>query len=56
MNSLPARATWLNRIARVLLCLVFVNAVLDKVAGFGAVGVRFGCPSAAPRAHSYRFD
>jgi putative oxidoreductase len=37
MTSLPAHTTWLNRIARVLLCLVFVNAVLGKVAGFGAV-------------------
>ena len=27
----------LNRIARVLLCLVFVNAVLGKLMGFGAV-------------------
>jgi putative oxidoreductase len=27
----------LNRIARVLLCLVFVNAVLGKLTGFGAV-------------------
>ena len=27
----------LNRIARVLLCLVFVNAVLGKVTGFGTV-------------------
>ena len=27
----------LNRIARVLLCLVFVNAVIGKLMGFGAV-------------------
>ncbi|MEY3930956.1 MAG: hypothetical protein RLZZ516_2666 [Cyanobacteriota bacterium] len=27
----------LNRIARVLLCLVFLNAVLGKLMGFGAV-------------------
>ena len=27
----------LNRIARVLLCLVFLNAVLGKLTGFGAV-------------------
>ena len=27
----------LNRIARVLLCLVFVQAVISKVTGFGAV-------------------
>ena len=37
MTSLPARPSWLNRIARVLLCLVFVNAVLGKVTGFGTV-------------------
>ena len=37
MTSLPAQPSWLNRIARVLLCLVFINAVLGKVTGFGTV-------------------
>ena len=31
------RPSLLNRIARVLLCLVFLNAVLGKLMGFGAV-------------------
>jgi len=39
MNEI-ARPSLLNRIARVLLCLVFVHAVLGKLMGFGAVAER----------------
>ena len=37
MTDQPRRPSLLNRIARVLLCLVFVNAVIGKLMGFGAV-------------------
>ena len=37
MTEQIRRPSLLNRIARVLLCLVFVNAVLGKLMGFGAV-------------------
>lgn len=39
MND-TARPSLLNRIARVLLCLVFVNAVLGKLMGFSDVAGR----------------
>jgi putative oxidoreductase len=37
MTEQTRRPSLLNRIARVLLCLVFVNAVIGKLTGFGAV-------------------
>jgi putative oxidoreductase len=37
MTDQTRRPSLLNRIARVLLCLVFLNAVLGKLMGFGAV-------------------
>ena len=37
MTQQTRRPSLLNRIARVLLCLVFLNAVLGKLMGFGAV-------------------
>jgi putative oxidoreductase len=37
MTEQIRRPSLLNRIARVLLCLVFLNAVLGKLMGFGAV-------------------
>jgi putative oxidoreductase len=37
MTEQTRRPSLLNRIARVLLCLVFLNAVLGKLMGFGAV-------------------
>ena len=37
MTEQTSRPSLLNRIARVLLCLVFLNAVLGKLMGFGAV-------------------
>ncbi len=37
MTEQTHRRSLLNRIARVLLCLVFLNAVLGKLMGFGAV-------------------
>ncbi|MFN9531814.1 MAG: DoxX family membrane protein [Cyanobacteriota bacterium] len=37
MNNAPARLSLLNRIARVLLCLVFVHAVIGKLTGFDRV-------------------
>jgi putative oxidoreductase len=37
MTEQIRRLSLLNRIARVLLCLVFLNAVLGKLMGFGAV-------------------
>jgi putative oxidoreductase len=37
MSQQSHQPSLLNRIARVLLCLVFVNAVLGKVTGFGTV-------------------
>lgn len=37
MNEQTRSPSLLNRIARVLLCLVFVNALLGKLIGFGAV-------------------
>jgi putative oxidoreductase len=37
MTEQTRRPRLLNRIARVLLCLVFLNAVLGKLMGFGAV-------------------
>ncbi|MEI7666568.1 MAG: DoxX family protein [Synechococcaceae cyanobacterium ELA263] len=37
MSEQTRRPSLLNRIARVLLCLVFLNAVLGKLMGFGAV-------------------
>jgi putative oxidoreductase len=40
MPSPTSRPSLLNRIARVLLCLVFVNALLGKFAGFAAVAER----------------
>jgi putative oxidoreductase len=40
MTALMHRPSLLNRIARVLLCLVFVNALLGKFTGFQAVAGR----------------
>jgi putative oxidoreductase len=40
MPEVNAGPSLLNRIARVLLCLVFLNAVLGKLLGFGAVADR----------------
>lgn len=40
MAPLPSSPSLVNRIARVLLCLVFLNAVLGKFTGFGAVAGR----------------
>jgi putative oxidoreductase len=40
MAAHTASTTLLNRIARVLLCLVFVHAVLGKLMGFDAVAGR----------------
>ncbi|MFN9870701.1 MAG: DoxX family membrane protein [Cyanobacteriota bacterium] len=40
MAAHTASTTLLNRIARVLLCLVFVHAVLGKMMGFDAVAGR----------------
>ncbi len=37
MTQQNGHPSLLNRIARVLLCLVFLNAVLGKLMGFGAV-------------------
>jgi len=37
MSQSSVTPSLLNRIARVLLCLVFLNAVLGKLMGFGAV-------------------
>ena len=37
MNQQSARPSLLNRIARVLLCLVFIQAVIGKLTGFAAV-------------------
>ena len=37
MTEQTRRPSLLNRIARVLLCLVYLNAVLGKLMGFGAV-------------------
>ncbi len=37
MTQQRRRPTFLNRIARVLLCLVFVNAVIGKLTGFAGV-------------------
>jgi putative oxidoreductase len=37
MSQQSRRLTFLNRIARVLLCLVFVNAVIGKLTGFAGV-------------------
>jgi putative oxidoreductase len=37
MNQQNRRPSLLNRIARVLLCLVFVNAVIGKLTGFAGV-------------------
>jgi putative oxidoreductase len=37
MNQQSRRPSLLNRIARVLLCLVFVNAVIGKLTGFAGV-------------------
>jgi putative oxidoreductase len=37
MSEQTRRPSLLNRIARVLLCLVFVNAVIGKLTGFSAV-------------------
>ncbi len=40
MDPLASSPSLVNRIARVLLCLVFLNAVLGKLLGFGAVADR----------------
>ena len=37
MTQQSARPSLLNRIARVLLCLVFIQAVIGKLTGFAAV-------------------
>jgi putative oxidoreductase len=37
MNQQSRRPSLLNRIARALLCLVFVNAVIGKLTGFAGV-------------------
>jgi putative oxidoreductase len=37
MTQLSGRPTLLNRIARVLLCLVFIQAVIGKLLGFAGV-------------------
>ena len=34
MTVQTAKSSWLNRIARVLLCLVFIHAVIGKLTGF----------------------
>ena len=49
-SSSSSRPSLLNRIARVLLCLVFINAVIGKVGGFadtaGAIAAK-GLPLAS---------
>jgi putative oxidoreductase len=40
MTPPTRRPSLLNRLARVLLCLVFVNALLGKLTGFQAVAAR----------------
>ena len=37
MTQLTSRPSLLNRIARVLLCLVFIHAVIGKLTGFAGV-------------------
>ena len=37
MNQQPHQPSLLNRIARVLLCLVFIHAVIGKLTGFAGV-------------------
>jgi putative oxidoreductase len=61
MSQQSHRPSLLNRIARVLLCLVFIHAVIGKLTGFAGVagaiaakGLRFAvaslnCPRRAVR-------
>jgi putative oxidoreductase len=51
MNQQTHSPSLLNRIARVLLCLVFLNAVLGNLMGFGAMAgviAAKGLPLAPP--------